>query len=80
MKGIQGKPKHKRSLLLISLAVGVTGIIIGVLIGYFTAKRSSDGPCLGPGVPDNIISEGDDAIMKKIIDSVSADNIRNNLR
>ena len=59
------KMDHKqRKLLLACLFVCVVGIVIGVLIGYF-ASRYSKGPCLGSGIPHNIISEADDTITQK---------------
>ena len=71
---------HKqRKLLLACLFVSVVSIAIGVLIGYF-ASRHGKGPCLGSGVPENIISEADDTVTQKIIDGINASNIRNNLR
>ena len=71
---------HKqRKLLLACLFVCVVSIAIGVLIGYF-ASRYGKGPCQGSGVPDNIISEADDTVAQKIVNAISADNIRDNLR
>ena len=71
---------HKqRKLLLACLFLCVVSIAIGVLIGYF-ASRHGKGPCLGLGVPNNIISEADDTVTQTIIHGISADNIRNNLR
>ena len=64
------------------MVIGALGIVIGALIGHFATKSNDcpEGPCLGAGVPANIISEADPSITQKIIDATSADNIRENLR
>ena len=80
--GHRQKSNAKRNIILLCIVIGVLGIIIGALIGHFATKSDDcpEGPCLGAGVPKNIISEADPSITKKIIDGTSADNIRENLR
>ena len=80
--GYRQKSNSKRNIILLCIVIGVLGIIIGALIGHFATKSDDcpGGPCLGAGVPENIISEADPSVTKKIIDTTSADNIRENLR
>ena len=69
-------------LVLGGVVVGIIGIMMGVLIGYFGRHCNScaAGPCLGPHVPRKIIEEADATITEKIKQKISADNIRDNLK
>ena len=65
---------------MICLIIGIAGIVLGVLIGYFAKGNCTKGPCLGSGVPDKIIADGDTEITQKIFDGIKADNIRKYLK
>ena len=73
--------KQGRKLLIIVAAVaGVVGVGLGVIIGYFgrgpgDSRAACNGPCLGEGVSDRIIEDGDPTITQKLIEQINAANI-----
>ncbi|KAI8504230.1 hypothetical protein Bbelb_182980 [Branchiostoma belcheri] len=66
----------RNRVILISVVVGVLGIAVGVLIGYFSAPS---GPS-GTGEFAEFLSEGDAWVAEALRDEINADNIKENLR
>ncbi|CAH1264526.1 NAALAD2 [Branchiostoma lanceolatum] len=63
----------RNRVILISVVVGVLGIVVGVLIGYFSRGASS-------GEFADFLSEGHAWVAEALRDEIRADNIRDNLR
>ncbi|CAG5115468.1 unnamed protein product, partial [Candidula unifasciata] len=88
---LDGKPDDKsfslasgmsktRLAIVLALAVGI-GFMIGILIGTYAIcdEVTRDGLYL-PGAPDNLVSEADPSISKKIMDAIDPARIEANLR
>ncbi|XP_035677348.1 N-acetylated-alpha-linked acidic dipeptidase 2-like [Branchiostoma floridae] len=65
----------RNRVILISVVVGVLGIVVGVLIGYF-----SRGSAPSTGEFADFLSEGDAWVAEALRDEISAENIEENLR
>ncbi|KAL4238328.1 hypothetical protein ACF0H5_003039 [Mactra antiquata] len=80
------KKPSKSRWLMIGLGAGcVATFIIGILLGRYAACPDNDnkeptynGPLL-PGVPKDLMEDGDPAISSLLINAVSRENIRTNL-
>lgn len=69
-----------RLVIVLVLAVGI-GFMIGILIGKFAIcdETTREGVYL-PGAPENLVSEADPSISKKIMDAIEPARIEANLR
>ena len=65
------------AILLAALALFGIGIGVGIATG---AGCEETGPCLGSDVPQKIIEDADPTIHQRIIEKLSKENIRTNLR
>lgn len=78
----------KRPMLLGGLVVLAAGILVGFMIGWLS-KPADDptpgppeeerGPCLGVGVPNKIIQDGEGWVQDRVLQDIQPDNIRDNL-
>ena len=71
--------KVPSSFILLAAGVACAALAIGVIIGHYT-RNLPKGPCLGNGVPENIISDIDPEITEKMKAEISANEIRKNLK
>jgi len=67
------------SYIILALVGAGIALGLGVIIGHFS-RSMPKGPCLGEGVPQNIISDIDPDITSRMRAEISADEIRENLR
>ena len=65
--------------VVIAVVVGIAGFVIGILIGRFAACDESDASSQ-PGLFDRFIQDADPGVSELLINDVSNENIRNNLR
>ncbi|KAG1657744.1 N-acetylated-alpha-linked acidic dipeptidase 2 [Nymphon striatum] len=72
-------PRSKRSLIIGGIAIAVIAVLVGVMIGYFGHTRHSSCKYRW-SVALHSIMEADPSIRKKIIDEVSADEIKTTIR
>lgn len=71
------KPMFRRVVIAVALLLAAGALFgIGIAVGIATV----DGPCLGDSVPQKIIEDEDPSITAKIIEKMSKENIRNNLK
>ena len=67
--------------VVVAVAVGIAGFVIGILIGRFAACDESDGSSQAPsGAFDRITQEADPEIADLLINAIDNGNIETNLR
>lgn len=80
------QPRKRQSrCLVITLAIGcIATFVIGILIGRYATcpdeKREENVGLYLPGVSKALVSDGDPAISEELMNSISSDRIRENLR
>lgn len=78
------KSRDRRCLIVVLVVVGIAAFIIGILIGRYATcpdkeTDDRDGVFL-EGVPEKLMEDEDPGVSEVLIQGMSADNIRENLR
>lgn len=84
---ISGTQKPSSRKIYIGLVVAcIVGFVVGILIGRFaTCPDSSETPdapkgLFLPGVSESLMRDEDESVIDELMNSISSDNIRNNLK
>lgn len=82
---LQPRKQRQFRILVISFAIGcIATFVIGILIGRFAVcpdEKLEERPGIYlPGVSNALVSDGDPDIADELMNSISSDRIRENLR